>query len=410
MSQQLVTANEDRVDRDWATVIASAVCLIFSVGTITLYSFGVFIRPLGAEFHWTRGQLSLAVAIGQYSFAAASLLWGSLTDRFGPRATVLPAVCGLAVAVGSLALLTPHLWHLYLIFALIPFLAGAASPLGYAAVLIRIFERRLGLALGLALMGVGLGATILPPLAQALVSAFGWRYAYATLGALTLVITLPAALLATRGARGPARRGADRAISVWPLVTTPTFLLIACIFILIGLASVGTLSNLVPMMTDRGFSVAAAARLAGLTGFATIVSRGAIGSLLDKFHAPYVLCGVCVAGAAACLLLASTQGGSVSYLAALLLGTVVGAEVDFVAFLVRRYFGRASFGRLYGLAFGLFILGSGTGPLILGKMFDHFHSYRPGLLCFTVVALLAAATALVLPRYNSLSKVEQASA
>jgi MFS family permease len=407
MSLQLGTAHNgalEEIDRDWLAVIASAVCLTFSVGTITLYSFGVFIHPLASEFHWTRGQLSLAVAIGQYSFAVASLLWGMLTDRFGPRATVLPGVAGLAVGVGSLAFLTPHLWHLYLVFAVIPFLAGAASPLGYAAVLIRSFERRLGLALGLALMGVGLGATILPPLSQALVSGFGWRYAYATLGALTLVITLPAAIVATRHARGPAHRGAGRPLSVLPLVWTRTFLLISCIFVLIGIASVGTLSHLVPMMTDRGFSAAAAARLAGITGFATILSRGSIGSLLDKFHAPYVLCAVCVTGAAACLLLAVTPGGPVSYVAALLLGTVVGAEVDFIAFLVRRYFGRASFGRLYGLAFGLFIFGSGTGPLILGQMFDHLHSYRPGLLCFTILAFVAAATALALPRYDSLTE------
>ncbi len=390
------------IDKDWLSVAGSAVCLVFSVGTITLYSFGVFIRPLAGEFHWTRGQLSLAVAIGQYTFAVASVLWGILTDRFGPRATILPAVVGLAVGVGSLSLLTPNLWHFYLIFALIPFLAGAASPLGYAAVLIRSFRRRLGLALGLALMGVGLGATVLPPLTQALVSNLGWRHAYAVLGILTFVITFPAAWLATRNARGPARRRArERIDSVLPLIVSPPFLLLCLTFLLLGTASVGTLAHLIPMMSDRGFTPAAAARLAGITGLATIISRGGIGSLLDRFHAPYVLAVVSLTGGTACLLLALIHGGPLNYVAALLLGTLVGAEVDFVAFLVRRYFGRLAFGRLYGFAFGLFILGSGTGPLLLGRWFDRMHTYRPGLLCFATVTLVAAAVALALPKYST---------
>ncbi len=57
-----------------------------------------------------------------------------------------------------LSRLSAPLWHLYVLFALVPVLRAAANPLGYSGVRVRRFQRRLGLALGISLMGVRLGA------------------------------------------------------------------------------------------------------------------------------------------------------------------------------------------------------------------------------------------------------------
>ncbi len=392
------------IDRDWTAVVASAICLVFSVGTIQLYGFGVFVRPLSAEFGWTRTQLSGAVAIGQYALAFSAPFWGILIDRFGPRRIVVTSVVTLSAGVASLGLLTPNLWHIYLIFALIPLIGGGASPLGYAAILVQRFDRRLGLALGLALMGVGFGATMLPPLTQSLLARFGWRTAYELLGLTTLLVTVPAALLATRAVREPVRRSAvAHAVPLSALLGTPAFLLMCLVFILLGIISVGTLAHLVPMMTDRGFAPAEAARIAGLTGLAAIVARSGIGWLLDRTFAPRVLAAVSLVAGGAFLLLAYGSGAGSSYGAALLLGVVVGAEVDFIAYLIRRYFGQVAFGRLYGIAFGLFIVGSGTGPLLLGVSFDRFGGYRAGLLVFVAVSIVSAGIAWLLPKYPAMA-------
>ena len=388
------------LDSDWPVVAASAVGLMLSVGTLLLYVFGVFVRPLAAEFHWTRTQVSGALTVGQVTVAVTALLWGLLIDRFGPRRVILLSVVGMSLAFASLGLLTPHVWHLYLVFALFCALGGGAAPVGYAAVLVRAFERHLGLALGLALMGVGLGAALLPSIAQYLVGHFGWRAAYALLGLATLVITFPTAVFATRGARTPALardRGFD---PVLPLVFTRAFLLMCVIFILLGAASGGTLAHLVSMMIDRGFVPAAAARVAGLAGIAVIVGRAGIGWLLDRVHAARLLAVVGLIVVCALLLLVYAHGKSSGYLAALLIGTVLGAEVDFTAFLVRRYFGNAAFGRLYGLAFGVFTLGVGFGPLLLGMSFDRLGSYRPGLLLFVALSLVATLTTFAMPQYS----------
>ncbi len=396
---------DEVVDRDWLAVAAAAVGLIFSVGSLTLAPIGVFMRPLGHEFGWTRGQISGAQAFSQPALILSSIVWGVLLDRFGARRTILPSIVGLGLSVAALSLLANPIWHLSLMFAIIPLLGGAANPLGYAGILVRRFNKRLGLALGIALMGLGLGTAVMPSLSQNLIDRFGWRSAYVVLGVLTLLLSIPAALIATRnasGVRAAAKRGDEP--PALPLMLTRPFLLICLTFVLLSTASIGTVAHFVPMMTDRGFTPVQAAHLAGLAGIATLVSRGAIGWLLDRVHAPYLLAGISVLCAGACLLLA-TKGGSPAA-AAIMLGLVTGSEVDFITFLIRKYFGAGGFGRLYAVAFGAFILG--PGGLLMGRSYDHYHQYRQGLFLFVGIALLAGVTALFLPRYEQNSEVARA--
>lgn len=385
-------------DRDWLAVGASAVGLILSTGPLAVYSFGVFVRPLTAEFGWTRTGLFAALSFFQFGMAFSSPFWGVLLDRFGPRRVLLFSMAALSLLVASLGLLTPNLWHLYLVFLGIPLLGGAASPLGYSAIMVRRFDSKLGFALGLSLMGVGLGGAILPPLAQFLLSEFSWRTAYVALGVLTFVVTLPGVLVATRNVPGPVRRRAA-AVRIGAMLRTRAYILMSVAFVLLGVVTVGVLANFVPMMVDHGFTPAAAASIAGLSGLAVVVGRGGLGWVLDRVHAPYVLAVVSVVAAGVPLLLAYGEGPAVGYVAAVLLGSAIGAEVDFVSYLVRRYFDQAAFGRLYGIAFGLYILGTALGPITLGYSFDHLGGYRPGLLLFAVLGLGAAAAALAMPRY-----------
>ncbi len=393
------------VDHDWPAVVAAMVGLIFSTGTLTIYSFGVFVHPLHAEFGWNRTQLGGAVAVSQFGLALALPFWGSLVDRYGPRPILLVSIGMMSLLAASLSLLTPHLWHLYLVFAGIPFLAAGASPLGYSSVLVRRFERRLGLALGLATMGVGLGASILPPLAQALIGGFGWRHAYAVIGLITLLVGLPAATVATRYTRGPVvRQVGTVTLPMRPAMRTPTFLLMCAVFFLLGVTTVGVLAQIVPMMIDRGFAPTAAARVAALTGLAALASRGGIGWVLDRVQAPRVIAVVALLACLSFLLLAYGNGRLLSYLAVLLLGGAIGAEVNFIAFLTRRHFAQALFGRLYGIGFGIYLVGGGVGPLLLGVSFDHLGGYRPSLLLFAILAAIAAIVALRIPK-NSISSL-----
>lgn len=387
---------------EWSVVAAAAAGLTLSVGTLLVTSFGVFVQPLGTEFGWSRTALSGAVALSQYTLALSGWLWGWLIDRRGPRPVVIWSVVVISALVASLGAMTPHLWHLYLVFAAVPLLAGGASPLGYSGVLIRRFDRNLGLALGLALTGIGLGSTFIPPLCAGLIARVGWREAYLALGALTLAVTLPAALIATRrlGDAAPRRTAAVQA-PVWPMIRTRAYGLVCVAFMLLGAISVGTMAHFVPMMTDRGIDRGTAAAMAGLIGLATIVFRVLCGWLVDHVHARFVLAGIALTATAGLLLLSFGNGLEAGAAAAILLGAVFGAEADLLAYQISRYFGRAAFGRLYGIAFGAFVVGVGTGPLLLGASFDHLGGYRPGTLMFAACGIVVAALALAMPNYDA---------
>ena len=386
-------------DRDWLALGACAIGLMFSIATVQLYSFGVFMVPISHEFGWTRGQLSTAVTAGQLSLVVSSLFWGVLLDRFGPRKTLISAVLGLGLGLVLYSRLEGPLWHLYAVFAALPMLAAAAAPLAYNGVLVRRFQRRLGLALGISLMGIGVGAALVPTIAQRIIATAGWRNAYVALAALALVVGLPAAWVATRHAKGPVTRVASHAaVMLLPLMRTRAFLLICGASFLLGTVGTGVLTHLVPMMTDHSLSPSIAARIAGLVGISTLVSRGAVGWLLDKLHAPYMLVGVSLICAAMCLLLTHGGGTGAYSLSAILLGLVVGAEIDFISFLLRMYFGTAAFGRLYAVAFAAFALGPGAA--LIGYSFDHFYTYVPGLLLFACFSVVAAILALAMPSYQ----------
>ena len=394
-------ADNPLLDRDWLTVAACGLCYLLSVGTLLVYVFGIFVRPLAAQFHWTRTQVSSALTVGQFTVALSAPLWGWLIDRYGPRRVILPSIIGMSLAFASIYTVTPHIWNLCLLYGLFALFGGGASPIGYAAVLVRTFNRHLGLALGLSLMGIGLGATVLPSLAQFLVGHYSWRSAYAILGLLTLVITVPAALLATRNAKLPLPARVRDRVAILPLIFTRAFLTLSAILMLIAIAVGGAFASLVPMLVDRHNTAAAAARIAGLAGIAVIAGRGGIGWLLDRFNAARLLALVCLAVITSLLLLVYAHGQLPDAIAALLLGSVLGAEVDFTAYLVRRYFGNAAFSRLYGVGFGLFALAIGIGPLLLGYSFDKLGGYNPGLLLFVALSALAALATFALPPYNT---------
>jgi sugar phosphate permease len=100
---------------------------------------------------------------------------GWMMDRWSIRQVALPGLVVYAMAMGLLGL-SPHS---LLIFVLLFTLADGASaiqtPIGYAKAIAAWFDRRRGLALGIAMSGVGLGGFVMPQLAEALIERGGWR-------------------------------------------------------------------------------------------------------------------------------------------------------------------------------------------------------------------------------------------
>src|SRR5438270_3279782 len=158
----------------WWVVAISALGLSISAGTVVVYTFAVFLKPLTQEFHWSRSQVSLAVSLLNLMVCLGSPAAGRLVDRVGGRVVILPSIALLGATLVSLHFLGGQLWQLYLLYSIAGLVGLGATSLTYSRVVAGWFDDRRGFALGLTSSGIGLGSFVMPPLAQAVIGAAGW--------------------------------------------------------------------------------------------------------------------------------------------------------------------------------------------------------------------------------------------
>jgi predicted MFS family arabinose efflux permease len=385
-----------RFANPWRVVAGAVAGLTVCNGPVLFFTSGVFLKPIAADMHWQRSTVSFALSLATFLSALATPILGRMMDRWGIRAISLPGLPVFAASLGMLAL-SPGSPAAFIILAA---LAGVAStvqaPLPYAKAISAWFDDRRGLALGIAMAGVGLGAIIVPQIARALIELVGWRGAYVGLGALTLAVAFPAVALSIR--EPDVREESGRAGA--PLVRRPgvaareaarsaQFWLLAGVFLLAGAAVNGANAHIVPLLTDRGFTPVAATGIFGVMGLSTLVVRPFVGLLLDRVFAPQVAAAFFLAPLAGLPLLASGSGLSPA-IGAALLGLALGAEIDLIAFLTTRYLGQRAFGEIYGYLFMAFILGASVGGFSADVSFDRLGSYTPALIGYAG-ALVGAA-------------------
>jgi MFS family permease len=109
---------------------------------------------------------------------------------------------------------------------------------------------------------------------------------------------------------------------------------------------------------------------------------------------------VFIAASAAAMLLLLSASFPLALVAAALLGSALGAEADLMPYLLSRYFGLERFGELYGYAFSAYAIAGGTGPFVMGWLYDTVGSYRPAVLLFAGMTAAAAVLIARLPRYG----------
>jgi MFS family permease len=227
-----------------------------------------------------------------------------------------------------------------------------------------------------------------------LIGDFGWRHAYFGLGIAVVVLAwLPVALFV----RSPPAlmRAATRDTGANLTDTLPgteaaaalkqrRFWALTIAFFLAVMAINGTLTHVIPLLTDRGIPPQQAAIMFSFAGYAIIGGRILAGWCLDRFWGPYVAMCFFAVPMAGIALLGSGATGMVPIVGAILCGAGIGAEIDLMAFFLSRYFGLKAYGKIYGIMFAVFNVGTGLGPALSGLSFDRFHSYGPIFIVYEV--------------------------
>ena len=401
----------------WWVVGASVMGLALSWPTIAIYTFGPFVIPLSEEFGWPRGQMSVAVAIVTWTAMAMSIVLGLFIDRTGVRRVMIPSIVLLGLTVASMYWLTPALLHFYVMFFLIALLGAGTSVLAFSKLVMNWFDRHRGLALGITMAGVGIGAAVMPIIVTQIIVGLGWRQAYLAMGILVLVVGGgPVALLVRErpremglekdGAAAPVDRKAGARVEQGYLlseaVRTRPFWFMVVAFFLVGVCAHGSLAHLVPLLQDRGIPPERSAQIASTLGIALIFGRVVAGYMMDRIFAPLVGIVFMAGPVLGLALLALGAVGPAAVLATILLGLAIGAEFDFLGYFTSRYGGLKSFGLLYGLMLASFQLGGGLGPILMGYSFDQLGSYTLVLWVFAGLFVLVCLLFALLGPYPDL--------
>ena len=393
-----------RFTNSWWVVVGAVAGLFVCNGPVLGFTFGVFLKPIMADTGWQRGSVSFALSFGGIFSAIAVPVLGRMMDRWSIRQVALPGVVLYALYLGLVGLSPRVFWVFTVMFALAEMTSAIQTPLGYAKAISAWFDPRRGLALGVAMAGVGLGGSVIPQLANFLVERIGWRGAYASLALLTLIIAFPAVALWIREPQpGEGERRATVATAPLPGLSSREaarqlrFWLLAGVFFLVAVAINGTVAHVIPLLTDRGFSRDAATAIFGLFGLATLAGRLFAGYLVDRIFAPYIASAFFLAPIAGFVFLTSAAG-PLPAVGVVLFGLGLGTEIDLIAFLVSRYFGQRAFGELYGYFFMVFGLGSSIGRTLGGYVFDLTGSYNAA---FAGAAVLLVAAVILVNRLGA---------
>jgi len=397
--------------KNWPLVVGATLGVAVSAIPVVILSLGVFIKPLGAEFGWGRGQVSLFLTILSLAMAVALPVAGRLIDRFGVRPILVVSLLLYAAALMAVPTFIQQ-WGLegfYLVGLIIGVVSAGSSAVAYIKVLSAWFNTNRGVALGFAMSGVALGGAVTPMIASQMIQAQGWAAGFYALGLLPLIIGLPIALLVMREPLVAAPRAGETlssghlGMTMGEALRSGIFWTLLLMFLIAATAIHGIQIHLSPMLSDRGLSVEASVRAVSFMFVVSVVARIAVGFMLDKIFAPYIgaLCfALACVGAA---LLAPDSTTFTYYVAAALLGVGAGGETDLLGFLVGRYFGLKSFGAIYGWIFGAFMAGSALGPLVLGTVYDWTGSYQSALIACAVGLGITAVMMVRLPRFPVLT-------
>lgn len=385
----------------WPVAAAAFAGVMTSFSPIVPYTFSLFLNPLHAAFGWKREAIGGTFGLAAITVALVSPGIGVLLDRFPPRRIILPCILVFAVALASLSRLGPHIVQFYLTFFVLGLVANGTAQFAYTRTMLTWFQRHRGFALALILTGSGVGSVFIPPVTQWMIEHHGWRNAYLLLGGIALLgFPLTALLVRNR----PVSVAQEDAVfvsgtTVPAALRSAPFWILAGIILLSAFSENGLVTNLAAILTEHGLSAQNAAFALSVRGGTSIVGRLFVGLLIDRFSPQRIQTFVLMLCAAGTFVLAFAATPFAALMGAAVLGVGLGSEADVAPYLLARYFGRKHFSVLYGLTWTAYALGGGTGPVVIGHLYDRAGAYEPRFIVgLAALSLAAAGLSLLLRR------------
>lgn len=363
--------------------------------------------PLNQEFGWDFASISAGVTIFGIIASLMAPVYGGLADRFGVRPVALTSLFAFGLVFGSLYFVPNSIVGYWLLWGLLGAIGIGSTPVTWSRAISLWFNRNRGLALGIMLLGTSLAALVVPHIAQSAIAAAGWRMAFPVVALLPILVALPIGLLWFREPRPEERPaglssadGRVMGITLAEAVRGYRFWMLTGSILVISLAYGGAHIHIAQIVGLHGFSSQVAAGVLGMVAIGILAGRLIVGFLFDRFWAPGVAFPALLLPALACWLLMGTQASLAMVMTgAFLLGFAAGAESDVIAYLAAKYFGMAHYGRIYGVLYMPFGIGSAISPIIYGVVRDQTGGYDPMLLASMFLFAVGGTLLLLLGPY-----------
>lgn len=390
-------------------VVVLAAFFILCVMWGAMYSFGAFLKPMSAEFGWTRVAISGAYSLNMVLHGLLYIVAGKINDSFGPRRVIV--VCGFLAGLGYLLMSQiSAIWQLYLFYGVIIGVAMSGSYVPLTSTIAKWFVKRRGLMTGIGVSGIGLGTTIIPPIAIWFISNYDWRASYIIIGSITLVLVILSAQFLrcdpSQVGQLPYGEGTVRkkclnleacSFSFWEAICTKQFWMLGAVYVSFGFCVQTIMVHIVPYATDFGMPKPCAATVLAIIGGLSIAGRIMIGSAIDRIGNKQVIiiCFIFMSIALLCLLAAKEW---MLYLFGAIFGFAYGGIVTIQSPILAELFGLSSHGAILGVISFSSTLGSAIGPVLAGWTFDVTGSYNQVFLVCATMAVIGLILTLFLAK------------
>jgi sugar phosphate permease len=393
-------------------ILAASVAAMTVVSGLAAWSLGLYVRPLEEEFGWSRAEVSIGFSAGILVSGLAGPAIGRWVDRFGPRSSVIVGSI-LAALTFQLLAATSTLWQWYLFSAINAAARQMMFFIPFQALTARWFDRRRGAALSVLGVGFSLGGFLILPLLALVIETTDWRGGFVFSGLITAALVLPLAIFVLRDDPTPEERetfGEDRdeagsaravtaSVTLGEALRLPIFWVLSIGLMLFFYGMIGWTVHLVPFFESRDLSTETAALLVSLASGAGIVSRLAMGTVVDRFvRFERVGAGLIalLAIAMGVLLLQAGLPGILIFLALWVIGTTTGSMVE--ALTLTRAFGTAHFATILGAIVVIETLGEILSPSLSGLIYDSTGSYDWALVMYVLTFSGSAAMFVIASR------------
>jgi len=395
-----VALKMSREMRGWAIVGAFFLAAAFIQGS-GFDTVGVFVGPLVKEFGWSRTQVSTLPSMIAIFIGVSGPLIGWLLDRLEAR--WIAAVGSLLSAAAFVIAGTANSYTAMLVAYCtlgVGMASGAVLPCYF--VVSNWFSDRRGIALSVSQVGIEVGGTAMALLTAYLIQSRGWRFAYLVLAIpIVLLVTPPLALLVQsrpceenpESSNATQAQGAD-GLDVGEALASRSFWLVAAFDFVTAGVGTAIVVHLVPYLIGIGFSPTRAATVLGVMLAFNLPGKPVFGLLADRIGVRLTMAIDAAIIACGCALLLGARHALPLGMFVVLYGFSFGAPVPLVPMLLADAVGLKRFGSLMGLLSIPAVVGSASGPIVAGIIFDHTASYAWSLELFA--AMLACATVLPL--------------